>query len=124
MQGSHTLGVDPGYVQENLYDKVLAKDSGRVNIRFEKAESNGMDITESTVTLQEILDHLDKTGPVIVLTNANLLTWSRCSNYISCYPSCFSTVSYQAEMITVFQHFSLITLLDLSSGYGHFYPLL
>ena len=107
-----TLGVDPGYIKENFYDKVLAKDSGRVNTRFEKAESNGMDITETTVTLQEIIDHLDKTGPVIVLTNANLLTCSRCSNYISCYPSCFSSVSYQAEMITVLQHFS--TLLTYS----------
>ena len=103
-----TLGVDPGYIKENFYDKVLAKDSGRVNTRFEKAESNGMDITETTVTLQEIIDHLDKTGPVIVLTNANLLTCTQCSNYISCYPSCFSSVSYQAEMITVLQHFSAL----------------
>jgi len=99
-----TLGVDPGYIKENFYDKVLAKDSGRVNNRFEAAESKGMTITECTVTLEEILDHLDKTGPVIVLTNANLLTCTRCSNYISCYPSCFTSISYQAEMISVFTY--------------------
>jgi len=103
-----TLGVDPGYVKENFYDKVLAKDSGRVNSRFENADSNGMDITETTVTLQEILEHLDKSGPVIALTNANLLTCTRCSNYISCYPSCFTSVSYQAEMIKVFHYFSTL----------------
>ena len=40
--------------------------------------------------------HLETAGPVIILTNANLLRCSRCSNYISCYPSCFSNVSYQA----------------------------
>jgi len=98
-----TLGVDPGYIKENFYDKVLSKDSGRVNNRFEEAESKGMAIAECTVTLEEILDHLDKTGPVIVLTNANLLTCTQCSNYISCYPSCFASISYQAEMISVFK---------------------
>ena len=97
-----TMGVDPGYVKENFYDKVLAKDSGRVNSRFENAESKGMDVVETTVTLHDILEHLDSKGPVIVLTNANLLTCTRCSNYISCYPSCFTSVAYQAEMIKVF----------------------
>eukprot|EP00092_Neocalanus_flemingeri_P026678 GFUD01028924.1.p1 GENE.GFUD01028924.1~~GFUD01028924.1.p1 ORF type:complete len:241 (-),score=53.50 GFUD01028924.1:131-853(-) len=96
-----TLGVDPGYIKENFYDKVLAKDSGRVNTRFEEAESRGMNILESAVTMEEILDHLDKIGPVIVLTNANLLTCTRCSNYISCYPSCFTSISYQGHYVVL-----------------------
>jgi len=100
-----TLGVDPGYIKENFYDKVLAKDSGRVNSRFENANTKGITICEKTVTLNEILHHLSENGPVIVLTNANLLSCSRCSNYISCYPSCFSSVSYQEELIRVFQRF-------------------
>merc|ERR1711936_744781 len=36
-----------------------------------------------------------------ILTNANLLRCSRCSNYISCYPSCFSNVTYQGHYILV-----------------------
>jgi len=96
-----TMGVDPGYVKENFYDKVLAKDSGRVNSRFENAESKGMDVVETTVTLHDILEHLDSKGPVIVLTNANLLTCTRCSNYISCYPSCFTSVAYQGHYVVL-----------------------
>ena len=118
-----TLGVDPGYIKENFYDKVIAKDSGRVNTRFENAESKGMDIIECSVTMEEILEHLDKIGPVIVLTNANLLTCTRCSNYISCYPSCFSSIPYQAEMIKVFRNlatFGRSYLTGLFSGLSHF----
>ena len=90
-----TVGVDPGYVKENFYDKVLKKDSGRVNSRFSAAESKGMLVEERSVAQEEIVSHLQRTGPVILLTNANLLSCTKCSNYISCYPSCFSSVAYQ-----------------------------
>ena len=90
-----TLGVDPGYCKEAFYNKVIAKDYNRVNTRFQEAENRGVEIVEMSITLQEILSHLETLGPVIILTNANLLRCSRCSNYTSCYPSCFSNVSYQ-----------------------------
>ena len=97
-----TIGVDPGYSKEAFYDKVLAKDNARVNDRFNDASENGMVILEKSVTLDEILEHLEKTGPVIILTNANLLTCSQCSNYSSCYQFCFSaSVSYQEPLICV-----------------------
>ena len=90
------IGVDPGYAKEAFYDKVLAKDNARVNDRFSAAAENGMVILEKSVTLDDILEHLEKNGPVIILTNANLLTCSQCSNYSSCYQFCFSArVSYQ-----------------------------
>jgi len=103
-----TLGVDPGYVKENFYDKVLAKDTYRVNSRFEQAESKGIIIEKRSVSVDEILDHLDSHGPVIVLTNANLLTCSRCdTGYSTCYSrSCFSScvVRYQGHYIVLVGH--------------------
>ena len=93
-----TLGVDPGYCKEAFYNKVIAKDYDRVNRRFQQAESRGMEIIETSISFAEILTHLETSGPVIILTNANLLRCSRCSNYISCYPSCFSNVSYQGTV--------------------------
>ena len=97
-----TIGVDPGYSKEAFYDKVLAKDNARVNDRFNSAAENEMVILEKSVTLDDILDHLETTGPVIILTNANLLTCSRCSTYSSCYQFCFSSsVSYQESLISV-----------------------
>merc|ERR1719244_1714045 len=49
-----TLGVDPGYVKENFYDKVLAKDSDRVNFRFSEAKERGIRIQNRRVTSEEI----------------------------------------------------------------------
>ena len=107
-----TIGVDPGYSKEAFYDKVLAKDYDRVNSRFKAAENNQMSIVEKSVGLDKILEHLDKNGPVILLTNANLLRCSKCNNYGSCYQFCFSntSVSYQESLISVFR----IILLFLS----------
>jgi len=98
-----TLGVDPGYVRENFYDKVLAKDSNRVNTRFSEAASHGIRIEKRGVSSEEIVDHLSYSGPVIVLTNANMLQCSRCSpsGSLSCYSSCFSSSSYQGHYIVL-----------------------
>ena len=70
---------------------------------FQAAEENKMSIVKQSVGLEEILAHLETTGPVIVLTNANLLTCSHCSNYgANCYQFCFSSsVSYQETLISV-----------------------
>ena len=70
---------------------------------FQAAEENKMSIVEQSVGLEEILTHLETSGPVIVLTNANLLTCSHCSNYgANCYQFCFSSsVSYQETLISV-----------------------
>lgn len=99
-----TMGVDPGYVKENFYDKVLAKDSDRVNFRFSEAARLGIRIENRRVSSNEIVDHISYSGPVIVLTNANMLLCSRCSpsGTLSCYPSCFSkTSSYQGHYIVL-----------------------
>jgi len=98
-----TMGVDPGYVKENFYDKVLAKDSDRVNRRFSEAEERGIRIQNRGVSSDEIVTHLTQTGPVIVLTNANKLHCRRCSpaSSLSCYPSCFSSSSYQGHYVVL-----------------------
>jgi len=99
-----TMGVDPGYVKENFYDKVLAKDSDRVNQRFSEEKERGIRIQNRRVTSEEIVSHLTETGPVIVLTNANQLQCRKCSpaSSISCYPSCFSSSSsYQGHYVVL-----------------------
>ena len=109
-----TIGVDPGYAKEAFYDKVLAKDNARVNDRFSAAAENGMVILEKSVTLDDILEHLEKNGPVIILTNANLLTCSQCSNFSSCYQFCFSSkVSYQDSLICVILSLFLISIIGI-----------
>lgn len=95
-----TIGVDPGYIKESFYDKVIARDNDRVNQRFDAAAEKKISVQEKSSSLEEILSHLENTGPVILLTNANLLSCSKCSNYTSWFPSCWSsTPAYQGHYI-------------------------
>lgn len=97
-----TIGIDPGYSRENFYDKVLSKDSQRVNDRFSNAESLGMKIEQRSVSTEEITNHVSEVGPVIVLTNANQLYCSQCSPVsYACYSSCLRScsASYQGHYI-------------------------
>ena len=95
-----TIGVDPGYIKESFYDKVIARDNDRVNKRFEEAAERKISIIEKASGLGEILLHLQNKGPVIILTNANLLSCSKCNNLTSWIPSCWSgTPSYQGHYI-------------------------
>lgn len=72
-----TLGVRPGYRANSFYEKVLARDERRVNVRFEKASVHGIDVRRASVGWEVLLGHL-KYGPAVVLTNAKLLACERC----------------------------------------------
>lgn len=102
-----TIGVDPGYSNQNFYDKVLSKDSDRVNNKFSRAATLNMHVEKKSVLVSEVLDRLEK-GPVIVLINANQLFCSTCSeSSYSCYTSCLrlcSDKSYQGHYITLVGH--------------------
>nr|ACO14869.1 C22orf13 homolog [Caligus clemensi] len=73
-----TKGVDPSYAEEAYYNKVLQIDTERVIRRFDEAEMNDIHIQERSVPLSEILTHLAKAGPVIVLVNSNVLKTPSC----------------------------------------------
>ncbi len=73
MYATRTLGVDPGYVSEGFYRRVLDKDDSRVNKRFREAAANGVTVEQRTCLIQEMCDHLQNHGPCIVLVNANIL---------------------------------------------------
>lgn len=77
-----TIGVDQSYMNQEFYNKILNRDSQRVQDRFDTAQTNGIEITEKSVTIQDIVQHISDSGTCIVLTNANLLSCQDC-NYFS-----------------------------------------
>lgn len=102
-----TLGVDPGYISQVFYNKILHNDTKRVMERFENAnhrqvllmssfKKNEMKnllnillftqitVREASVSINEILSHLANHGTCIVLTNANLLTCDSCNYFDFC----------------------------------------
>ena len=84
-----------------FYNKILHRDSDRVQDRFDNAQQNGIYVEEKSVTMNELVQHIsdlgihvhhfsihstNKTklfslGTIIVLTNANLLSCETCSYF-------------------------------------------
>lgn len=73
-----TLGVDPNYNQHSYYTKIIDKDEKRIEKKFSEAKTHGLYVEQRTVEMLELLEHMAKHGPVILLTNASLLTCEVC----------------------------------------------
>lgn len=99
-----TLGVNPGYSEEDFYLQVLKKDAQRINEKFLSAEFHGVTVEKRSVEMEEILDHLGSGNPAIILVNANLLICDTCHTkkclmrMLSC---CNSNFSYQGHYIVL-----------------------
>ncbi|CAG9861448.1 unnamed protein product [Phyllotreta striolata] len=72
-----TLGIHEGYRSNSFYNSILNKDENRVLCRFREAESRGIIVIKKSVSIVDIIAHLSN-GPVIVLTNAKVLTCDTC----------------------------------------------
>ncbi|XP_056637943.1 protein GUCD1 isoform X1 [Diorhabda carinulata] len=72
-----TLGVHEGYRENSFYNTILSKDEHRINARFKEAENVGIVVRKQSVSMLEIISHLTN-GPVIVLTNAKILSCDIC----------------------------------------------
>lgn len=51
----------------------IFKDGERVTRRFNEAENYGITVAKKSLQVNDLLNHLHAYGPVILLTNANLL---------------------------------------------------
>lgn len=105
-----TIGVDPSYRDQVFYNKILHRDSDRVQDRFDNAQHNGIVIEEKSVTIDDIVQHISESGTCIVLTNANLLSCETCSYF------CLSGKSAQNTMTSCF----LVRNCGSSAYQGHY----
>ncbi|XP_049839467.1 protein GUCD1 isoform X1 [Schistocerca gregaria] len=87
-----TMGVHPEYKGQAFYEKVIKNDEERVNKKFADAEEYGIDIKKTSLTCSDLINHIFQFGPVILLTNASLLTCTNCkcrkftNELLSCLP--------------------------------------
>ena len=72
------------FLLQVFYNKILKRDSERVQDRFENAESNGISVKEQKVSIEDIVNHIHDNGTCIVLTNANLLSCDTCNFFSLC----------------------------------------
>ncbi|KAH8286758.1 hypothetical protein KR018_005135 [Drosophila ironensis] len=84
-----TIGIDPNYTHHSYYSKIVHKDDNRVTRKFKDARANGLQVEKRSVTMDAIVRHLSRNGPVIVLTNASMLTCDVCKRNVSKKFGCF-----------------------------------
>ncbi|XP_011176803.1 protein GUCD1 isoform X2 [Zeugodacus cucurbitae] len=77
-----TLGIDPSYSEHSYYTKIINKDEKRVTRKFQEARLHGIRVEQRTIEMEDLLKHIGKQGPVILLTNASLLTCEICKKNV------------------------------------------
>lgn len=105
---TQTLGVDKGFRNQSFYRKRFDTEEDRVNELFLKADSKGVTVKKRSVTVQEIVAHLEGGHVAIVLINAVVLRCELCSapvKYCCCLPAghkCFCRKpEYQGHFVVV-----------------------
>lgn len=73
-----TIGVNPKYKAECYYKNSLHRDYQRIEDRFRDAASVGIVVRERSTTVADLIDHLSRGGPVIVLVDQGLLHCENC----------------------------------------------
>lgn len=74
------MGINPDHISHRYYTSVLTRDYERITTRFATATSNGIIVERRSIETNELLKHLAKNGPIIALTNANLLQCEICES--------------------------------------------
>ncbi len=72
------IGINPNHEHNGYYDRILDKDSVRVLQKFDNAKSMGIVIEQKTANNRLLIDHLAFNGPIILLTNSELLNCDSC----------------------------------------------
>ncbi|KAL0868122.1 hypothetical protein ABMA27_008752 [Loxostege sticticalis] len=74
------LGVNEDYKRHGYYDKILDLDRDRVRRRFDEAASAGLAVSQRSLSTEELVAHLEKAGPVVLLVDAGLLVCDLCKH--------------------------------------------
>lgn len=74
------LGVNQNYGSERYYRNILSKDKDRVNNRFKQASDRGIIVRKGFLRTDDLLTHLAHHGPIILLTNNELLSCDVCKS--------------------------------------------
>lgn len=73
-----TIGVNPSYNNHRYYDRILSLDAERINKKFAEAANNGICVENRSINSKYLVHHIANNGPIILLTNASLLTCDIC----------------------------------------------
>ncbi|XP_075218907.1 protein GUCD1 [Lycorma delicatula] len=100
-----TIGINPHYKDQAFYTKILNKDEERVTRRFSEAENCGITVIKKSLQISDLINHLHSYGPIILLTNANLLRCDTCrvNRFTSGLQTCLHLpLPYHGHYILVF----------------------
>jgi len=73
-----TLGVDANYADVEFYASHLSRDNLRVNQLFRDAHLKGVKVVQERVSMDDIVDFLDKRQPIIILIDWKKMSCLHC----------------------------------------------
>lgn len=73
-----TLGVDANYADVDFYATHLSRDNLRVNQLFRDAHLKGVKVVKESVSMDDIVDFLDKRQPIIILIDWKKMSCIHC----------------------------------------------
>ncbi|XP_028161073.1 protein GUCD1 [Ostrinia furnacalis] len=73
-------GVNEDYKKHGYYDRILDLDRERVRRRFDEATSTGIEVSQRSLSTDELVAHLVSSGPVVLLVDAGLLVCDLCKH--------------------------------------------
>jgi Guanylylate cyclase len=86
------VGVNRAYQTASYYQNSLAKDENRILEKFQLAPLHDIPVDQKTVDYPRLIEHLTRSGPIILLVNAHLLICDLCKTnklskeLLSCFP--------------------------------------
>ncbi|RUS71373.1 hypothetical protein EGW08_020869 [Elysia chlorotica] len=82
-----TMGVKPEHSKKPFYQSHFNRDESRVNLLFRKASQHGIFVQERSLSIEELLYHVQQDRPAIVLVNQSYLHCLSCagSNARKCW---------------------------------------
>ncbi|KAL3858021.1 hypothetical protein ACJMK2_012637 [Sinanodonta woodiana] len=101
-----TIGVDKTYSKERFYKRRFTSDEERVNKLFEVAFTQGLIIEKRSVTMEEIIEHIQLGNIAVFLIDWNYLECIWCDRHRCRTCMCFPCLSaccdgYQGHYVVV-----------------------
>ncbi|KAK3750065.1 hypothetical protein RRG08_018362 [Elysia crispata] len=75
-----TLGVNSDHSKKPFYQSHFNRDESRVNLLFQKSTQQGICVQERSLTIEELLNHVQQDSPAIVLVNQSYLHCLSCAD--------------------------------------------
>ncbi|KAK3084595.1 hypothetical protein FSP39_016032 [Pinctada imbricata] len=100
-----TVGVDKSYAKKSFYQDTFNKDEKRIENLFAEASSSNITVTNRSVKIEEIIQHISQGNLVISLVDWSYLHCVWCDGLVSIFISLIhiKTCAIYSDILAIFE---------------------